>query len=110
MLEGRSKTMDITEFQALWKNADRDFLILDCRAQANARTFLEKYPDIWQNIPQDELRARIGEVPRDREIVLFCNAGGRSYEAQITLDSAGIPATRNLQGGVAAVRKSGMDI
>jgi len=50
------------------------------------------------------------EVPRDKEIMLICNTGVRSYEAQITLDKAGIRKSRNLQGGMAAVKKWGLDI
>lgn len=110
MLEGRSRTMTVSEFADLWEGRGEDFLVLDCRGRANAQSLLEKYPDVWKNIPQDELRARLDEVPGDKRIVLFCNAGGRSYEAQITLDHAGLTGTRNLQGGVAAVRKSGLDI
>ena len=41
-------------------------------------------------------------------IVLICNTGVRSYEAQVILDQMGIRNSRNLQGGVAAVRKLGL--
>lgn len=110
ILEGRSKTLTPAEFAALWEGPERDFLVLDCRGLANAESFLEKYPDVWKNIPQDELRARMAEVPADKRIILVCNAGSRSYEAQITLENAGITGTLNIQGGVAAIRKTGMDI
>jgi len=73
-------------------------------------TFSGEIPGRVAPHPQDELRARLDKVPRDKRLVLFCNAGGRSYEAQITLEQAGITGTRNLQGGVAALRKYGMDI
>ncbi|HDQ41128.1 MAG TPA: pyridine nucleotide-disulfide oxidoreductase [Desulfonatronum sp.] len=110
ILDGRGKTLNVREFAELWQRADRDFLILDCRAPANAQDFLKKYPDVWKNIPQDELRVRLGEVPRDRRIILFCNAGGRAYEAQITLENAGVTKTQYLEGGLAALRRIGMEI
>ncbi|SDB42694.1 Pyridine nucleotide-disulphide oxidoreductase [Desulfonatronum thiosulfatophilum] len=110
ILEGRTSPLSIAEFSALWDNPQRDFQVLDCRGQANAQPFLEKYPDVWMNIPQDELRERLGEVPRDKNLILVCNAGGRSYESQVTLEEAGVSGSRNLQGGVAAIRRSGMDI
>ncbi len=110
ILDGRSITMSITEFAAEWNDPQRNFEILDCRGQANARPFLDKHPEIWKNIPQDELQVRLDEVPRDKPLILVCNAGGRSYESQIALEAAGIHGTRNLQGGVAAIRRSGMDI
>ena len=49
-------------------------------------------------------------MPRDKELVLICNSGVRSYEAQITLEQMGITATRNLQGGVAALKKAGLKL
>ena len=50
----------------------------------------------------------MGEVPRDKRLLLVCNSGVRSYEAMRQLDRAGIGNTVNVQGGVAALKKSGM--
>jgi len=52
----------------------------------------------------------LAEVPEDKRLVLICNTGVRSYEAQITLDQTGIMDTYNLQGGMAAVKKWGLDV
>ena len=49
-------------------------------------------------------------MPEDKRLVLMCNTGARSYEAQITLDELGFHNTFNLQGGVAALKKSGLDL
>ncbi|MDH4319419.1 MAG: rhodanese-like domain-containing protein, partial [Desulfobulbaceae bacterium] len=87
-----------------------NYLFLDVRGPANAKPFVEAYPGLWINIPQDELRDRMDEVPRDKNLVLICNSGVRSYEAQITLDLMGITNTKNLQGGVAAIKKAGMKL
>ena len=63
------------------------------------------------NIPQDELRSRIDEVPRDKKIILVCNTGVRSYEAQLNLKELGFEnETFSIEGGVAAVDKVGIDI
>jgi NADPH-dependent 2,4-dienoyl-CoA reductase/sulfur reductase-like enzyme/rhodanese-related sulfurtransferase len=37
------------------------------------------------HIPLDELRARLGELPRDREIIVACHTGQRSYFASRVL-------------------------
>jgi NADPH-dependent 2,4-dienoyl-CoA reductase/sulfur reductase-like enzyme/rhodanese-related sulfurtransferase len=50
------------------------------------------------NIPIDELRARLGEVPKDRRIVAFCQVGQRGYLATRILLQAGYDAV-NLSGG-----------
>ena len=52
----------------------------------------------------------MAEVPREKRLVLICNTGVRSYEAQITLDQMGIHDTHNLQGGVAAIKRWGLDL
>jgi len=49
------------------------------------------------HIPLDELRARFGELPRDREIVVSCHSGQRSYFACRLLAQNGF-RVRNLTG------------
>ncbi len=48
-------------------------------------------------IPLDELRGRLNELPRDREIIAYCNSGQRSYFACRVLIQRGFRA-RNLTG------------
>jgi NADPH-dependent 2,4-dienoyl-CoA reductase/sulfur reductase-like enzyme/rhodanese-related sulfurtransferase len=50
------------------------------------------------NIPVDELRARLGELPRDRDIVAYCQVGQRGYIATRILLQAGFQV-KNLSGG-----------
>lgn len=49
------------------------------------------------HIPLDELRARLSELPRDREIVVHCQSGQRSYFASRILEQNGF-RVRNLTG------------
>jgi rhodanese-related sulfurtransferase len=51
------------------------------------------------NIPLSELRARLGELPRDREIWVHCGVGQRSYYAARVLRQNGFQV-RNLSGGM----------
>jgi NADPH-dependent 2,4-dienoyl-CoA reductase/sulfur reductase-like enzyme/rhodanese-related sulfurtransferase len=50
------------------------------------------------NLPLSELRRRVGEVPRDRELWVYCAAGQRSYYAQRLLMQRGLDV-KNLSGG-----------
>jgi NADPH-dependent 2,4-dienoyl-CoA reductase/sulfur reductase-like enzyme len=50
------------------------------------------------HIPLPELRGRLGELPRDREILVSCQSGQRSYFAARLLVQRGFHA-RNLTGG-----------
>ncbi|HEY9594190.1 MAG TPA: FAD-dependent oxidoreductase [Spirochaetia bacterium] len=59
------------------------------------------------NIPVDELRFRLDEVPRDRPIIVYCRSGFRGHLALRILRDNGFADVRNLTGGFLAVRESG---
>lgn len=50
------------------------------------------------NIPVDDLRTRMGELPRDRKIAAYCQVGQRGYLATRILLQAGLSAV-NIGGG-----------
>lgn len=54
-------------------------------------------PGAW-NIPLDTLRDRIDELPRDKEIIIYCRVGLRGYLAARILMQNGFKV-RNLSGG-----------
>lgn len=111
ILAGKNRVIDPDQFFDLWQQRkDGRVCFLDCRGWGNAEPFVKKYPGQWKSIPQDELRDRLAEVPQDKQIVLICNTGVRSFEAQGMLDQAGVRQTYNLQGGVAALKKLGVDL
>ncbi len=74
-------------------------------------------PDEYQNghipgatlIPLGELRQRIHELPRDREIICVCHSGHRSGAATRHLVSAGYPAV-NLSGGMIGWARHGLPV
>lgn len=51
------------------------------------------------NIPLDELRNRLDEVPMDKDIYIFCQAGLRGYIAYRILIQKGFKNVKNLSGG-----------
>lgn len=51
------------------------------------------------NIPLDDLRERIKEIPSDKPVVLFCAVGLRGYVAARILMGRGYKQVRNLVGG-----------
>ena len=108
ILEGLNRPMEPGEFEKCFLvDENEDCLCLDVRGPANAAPFVEHYGDRWLNIPQETLNKRIDEVPKDKRLLLVCNSGVRSYEAMRQLERAGIINTMNVQGGVAALKKSG---
>jgi rhodanese-related sulfurtransferase len=53
------------------------------------------------NVPLAQLRSRLGELPRDREIHVICRSAQRAYYATRILLQNGFRA-RNLSGGMLA--------
>lgn len=56
------------------------------------------------NLPIDDLRDRLDELPRGRSIVTYCQVGMRGYLATRILLQSGFPQTANLGGGYATWR------
>ena len=52
------------------------------------------------NIPLDDLRERIGEIPSDRPVYVYCGVGLRGYLASNILKENGYGDVRNLIGGI----------
>ncbi len=51
------------------------------------------------NIPLDEIRDRLDEIPRSKDIYIFCQVGLRGYLASRILMQKGYAGVRNLSGG-----------
>jgi NADPH-dependent 2,4-dienoyl-CoA reductase/sulfur reductase-like enzyme/rhodanese-related sulfurtransferase len=80
---------------AQWDGADKGFL-LDVRDPLEIA--VEGAPGAL-NIPLGQLRSRLRELPRDREILVICRSGQRAYSATRVLLQNGFKA-RNLAGGM----------
>ncbi len=61
---------------------------------------LEEFEEV--RVPLGELIHRIGEVPVERDIVVYCRSGARSRMAAATLVNGGFRRVDNLAGGVLA--------
>jgi rhodanese-related sulfurtransferase len=78
-----------------WDSVDSGFL-LDVRNPSELA--VEHVPGAV-NIPLPELRGRLGELPRDREILVICRSAVRGYYATRILLQNGLKA-RNISGGM----------
>ena len=79
---------------AQWNELDRGALLLDVRRDD------ERAQGVIPgsiHIPLDQLRARLAELPKDREIIVHCQSGQRSYYAARILSQHGF-RVRNLSG------------
>ena len=93
---------------AHWEGMARsNAFVLDVR---DAGEFTAGHVDGAHNIPLPELRGRMTEIPRDREVWVYCGVGQRSYYAARALRLNGFEA-RNLSGGHKthrAIERAGM--
>jgi len=84
-------------------------LILDVRTRAEYR---QGHIPGAVNIPHDELRARMAELPiaRSDEVVVHCQRGGRARLAEAALRQGGYSNVRDLSGHWQAWRAAGLSV
>ena len=51
-------------------------------------------------IPLPQLRSRLHEIPKDKEIIIYCHHGNRSLEAARILNENGFSQVKSLVGGI----------
>ena len=87
-----------------WKPTDE--FLLDVRDADELEEF-GKLPNAV-NIPLGELRDRLGELPRERRIVTYCQKGQRGYLAACALHGNGFEDVANLRGGFLQAKLNGL--
>lgn len=79
---------------AAWK--ERGAFLLDVRSREEFA--LGSIPGA-HNIPNDEVRARLPEIPKDRPVLVYCGVGLRGYLVERILRQHGWTDLANLTGG-----------
>lgn len=91
LMEGIAKSIQLDELE---EARESGAVLIDVRSK-------EEYDkgtiDGFINIPLNDLRERVSELPKDKEIILSCHSGQRSYIAQRMLSQMGYDA-KNLDG------------
>lgn len=62
------------------------------------------------HMPLSEFERRHTELPHDREIILACATGNRSFQAMHYLAHRGWPKVANLQGGISIWHAHGLPV
>lgn len=99
---------DITVTQAsemLQKNPQ--IILLDVRTPGEYRQVRLEGARL---IPIDQLMQRLGELPRDRPILVYCTVGARSSQVLRYLAGQGYPEVYNLYGGISAWQLRGLPV
>jgi len=100
----------ILEIEAGWVGDHRaEVHVLDVRAPQELDGELGRIAGS-QNIPLEELRGRVSEVPRDRPVIAVCQSGRRSAMATLILRKNAVEQVANLAGGMLRWRGLGLPI
>lgn len=97
---GYAKAITPMEVKNKLENRD-DFILLDVRSPGEWDTCRLEATQA-KLLPLRELRARLDELPKDTEIVTFCQTGVRAYQAQRILEGAGFETIKFMEGSIAA--------
>lgn len=92
ILLGRLRVVQCSELKSLKANS----FLLDVRTEAE---FISGSIRGAVNIPLDEIRNRLEEIPDDKDVYIFCQQGMRGYLAQRILIQRGFKNVANLSGG-----------
>ena len=96
-LEGRVKGIQASEVREKLQTSGESFQVLDVRDQEEVK--VKRIPDsLW--IPLGELKKRMEEIDRKKEIAVHCETGLRSYKACLRLQQQGFENVKNIDGGM----------
>lgn len=87
--------------------AGEDVLLIDIRTPAEVAQ--GAIPNAV-HLPMHLIPLRMSELPRDRDLVLYCRSGARSYHACAYLGQQGFDRAINLRGGIIAWARHGLPI
>jgi len=88
--------INIIHWDELKKLDPKDIFIIDTRTPEEHEI---GYIAGAVNIPVDDLRDRLSEIPHDKKIILYCAIGLRGYLASRILSQNGFTEIYNLSGG-----------
>jgi rhodanese-related sulfurtransferase len=81
--------------------------VLDVRT---AEEFVSGHVPGAVNIPYDQVASRLAEVPKDRDVVLYCRSGRRAQLAAEVLADKGYSRLQHLQGDMPAWAAQGRPV
>ena len=92
IMHDRLKVIDCVRLRSV----EHDAVLIDVRTPGE---FAEGTIEGALNIPLDEIRGRLSEIPAENPVYIFCQQGMRGYLAQRILVQNGFHHVTNLSGG-----------
>jgi rhodanese-related sulfurtransferase len=63
-----------------------------------------------QHLPMHLIPLKMNDLPKDRDVILYCRSGARSYQACAYLAQQGVANVFNLRGGIIDWARQGFEI
>lgn len=96
-LEGKVEGIEASEVREKLQSSKESFQVLDVREEDEVKA--KRIPNtIW--VPYGELKRRLGELDKGKEIAVHCESGLRSYKVCLKLQHEGFKNVRNIDGGM----------
>ena len=96
-LEGSVQGIQASEVRERLRTSKESLQVLDVREEDEVKE--KRIPDsTW--IPLGELKKRMGELDKKKEIAVHCESGLRSYKACLKLRYEGFENVKNIDGGM----------
>ncbi len=100
------KEIDATALKARL-DAGEDIALIDIRSDAEVAQGI--LPDS-EHLAMHLIPLRMHDLPKDKDVILYCRSGARSYHACNFLGQQGVGNVINLHGGIIAWARLGYDI
>jgi rhodanese-related sulfurtransferase len=100
------KEIDAYDLQTRIAQGD-DFVLLDIRSAGEL--VQGTLPDA-EHLPMHLIPLRLNELPKDKDVILYCHSGARSYHACAYLAQQGFSNAINLRGGILGWARSGYQL
>ncbi len=94
-------------YLALPESGEKAPFVLDVRAPEE---FVTGHVPGAVNIPYDQVAARLAEVPKDKDVVLYCRSGRRAGMAAEVLAANGYTRLKHLEGDMPAWIEKGRPV
>lgn len=105
MMKGGGKNSVSTQDVAA--NKDK-YVLIDVREPAELRN--EGYIEGSKNIPMGSIENNLRNIPKDKEVVIYCRSGNRSGVVAAKLSQLGYTNVKNMAGGIMKWKAEGLPV
>lgn len=98
--------IDSADLQARMASGE-DLVVLDIRTEAEVAQGMLPGSE---HLPMHLIPLRMNDLPKDKDVVLYCRSGARSYHACAYMMQQGFSNVINLRGGIIGWARGGYEI